>query len=69
MQVLKATPTQAKELNGFYENKSELLFVLDGNNNLVCSQNILSNNDFIEIRPTLLTLPLVEYKPIETNEK
>ena len=69
MKVLKATQEQADKLNGEYLNGSIISFEIDANNNFVVSENILNDDDFIEIRPTLLTLPLIEYKPIETNEK
>jgi hypothetical protein len=69
MKVLKATQKQAEKLNGSYLNGSKIQFDKDANGNFVVSENVLTDDDFIEIRDTLLTLPLIEYKPIETDEK
>jgi hypothetical protein len=69
MNVLSATQQQADKLNGSYLNESILQFEKDANGNFVVNQNVLTDNDFIQIRSILLNLPLIEYKPIETNEK
>jgi hypothetical protein len=68
MNVLSATQQQADKLNGSYLNESILQFEKDANGNFVVNTNVLNDADFIEIRPTLLTLPLIEYKPIIYNE-
>jgi hypothetical protein len=68
MNVLCATQQQADKLNGNYINGSMIDFELDANGNYVINQNVLNDADFIEIRPTLLNLPLIEYKPIIYNE-
>lgn len=68
MKVLSATQNQAEILNGSYINNSIINFELDANGNYVINQNVLNDNDFIEIRDSLLNLPLIEYKPIIYNE-
>jgi hypothetical protein len=69
MKVLKATQKEAEKLNGSYLNGSQIQFEKDANNNYVVDKNVLIDDDFIEIRDTLLNLPLIDYKPIEINEK
>jgi hypothetical protein len=68
MKVLCATQQQAEELNGSYLNESILQFEIDANGNFVVNTNVLTDNDFIQIRSILLNLPLIEYKPIIYNE-
>jgi len=68
MKVLKATQQQADKLNGTYLNGSQIEFEKDINANYVVNQNVLLDEDFIEIRNTLLNLPIIEYKPINLNE-
>jgi len=68
MKVLKATQEQAEKLNGNYLNGSQIQFEKDKNGNFVVTENVLKDDDFIEIRDTLLNLPLVDYEPIITNE-
>ena len=67
MNVLSATQQQADKLNGSYLNESILQFEKDANGNFVVNQNVLTDNDFIQIRSILLNLPLIEYKPIDLN--
>jgi hypothetical protein len=69
MKVLKATQEQAEKLNGTYLNGSKIQFEKDANNNYVLDKNVLIDDDFIEIRDTLLNLPLIDYKPINLNGK
>jgi hypothetical protein len=68
MKVLIATQEQADKLNGSYTNGSILQFEKDANGNFVVNTNVLTDNDFIQIRSILLNLPLIEYKPIIYNE-
>jgi hypothetical protein len=68
MNVLSATQQQADKLNGSYLNESILQFEKDANGNFVVNTNVLTDNDFIQIRSILLNLPLIEYKPIIYNE-
>jgi hypothetical protein len=68
MNVLSATQQQADKLNGSYLNESILQFEKDANGNFVVNQNVLTDNDFIQIRSILLNLPIIEYKPIIYNE-
>jgi hypothetical protein len=68
MNVLCATQQQADKLNGSYLNESILQFEKDANGNFVINTNVLTDNDFIQIRSILLNLPLIEYKPIIYNE-
>ena len=66
MKVLKATTKQAAELSGSYANGAEIRFVKDGNDNNIVGLEVLTDDDFIEIREKLLTLNQIEYvKPKE----
>jgi hypothetical protein len=67
MKVLQATQQQADKLNGTYLNGSQIEFEKDINGNYVVNTNVLLDDDFIEIRNTLLNLPIIEYKPINLN--
>jgi hypothetical protein len=68
MNVLKATTEQAKKIEGTYKNKSQIVFSLDANNNLVVSENVLYDSDFIDIKDLLFELELIEYIPLIIND-
>lgn len=66
MKVLKATSKQVTDLTGTYKNGAELRFAKDANNNNIVGLEVLSDDDFIEIREQLLLLPQIDYiKPTE----
>jgi hypothetical protein len=56
MMVLVATEQQKHELNGFENGNSKLEFVLDSNNEWICSESVLSDKDFEPIIDRLLKL-------------
>jgi hypothetical protein len=61
MKVLRATTKQAAELTGSYANGAELRFVKDGNDNNIVGLEVLTDDDFLEIREQLEALPQIEY--------
>jgi hypothetical protein len=66
MKVLKGTTKQVKDLTGTYANGAEIRFVKDGNDNNIIGLEVLTDDDFIEIRQQLLALTQIEYvKPKE----
>jgi hypothetical protein len=66
MKVLKGTTKQVSELTGSYANGAELRFVKDGNDNNIIGLEVLTDDDFIEIREQLLALTKIDYvKPKE----
>jgi hypothetical protein len=69
MKVLIFTETQKKQVEREYKNKSKLILIQDADNNFIFDTAIIDDDDFIEIRDLLLSLPQIEYKPIKTDEK
>ena len=67
MIVLKATQEQKEALEGVYEHNEELRFVEDANGNWVVNITVLSNGDFLSIRPQLEALPQIEFNPKQVN--
>jgi hypothetical protein len=66
MKVLKGTTKQVSELTGSYANGAEIRFVKDGNENNIIGLEVLTDDDFIEIREQLLALTKIDYvKPKE----
>jgi hypothetical protein len=66
MKVLKGTTKQVSELTGTYANGAEIRFVKDGNENNIIGIEVLTDDDFIEIREQLLALTKIDYvKPKE----
>lgn len=66
MKVLKATNTQVSNLSGTYKNGAELRFAKDANGNNIVGTEVLTDNDFIEIRTQLEALPQIDYiRPTE----
>lgn len=66
MKVLKATNTQVSNLIGTYKNGAELRFAKDANGNNIVGTEVLTDDDFIEIRTQLEALPQIDYvRPIE----
>jgi hypothetical protein len=66
MKVLKGTTKQVSELTGSYANGAEIRFVKDGNENNIIGIEVLTDDDFLEIREQLLALTKIDYvKPKE----
>jgi hypothetical protein len=66
MKVLKGTTKQVSELTGSYANGAEIRFVKDGNENNIIGLEVLTDDDFLEIRQQLLALTKIDYvKPKE----
>lgn len=66
MKVLKGTAKQVTDLTGTYANGAEIRFIIDGNDNNIIGLEVLTDDDFIEIREKLLLLTQIEYiKPKE----
>jgi hypothetical protein len=66
MKVLKGTTKQVSDLTGTYANGAEIRFVKDGNDNNIIGLEVLTDDDFIEIREQLLALTKSDYvKPKE----
>ena len=61
MKVLKATKTQYNSLNGYENGLSRLEFAKDGNDNWIVGLEVLSDNNFAEIKEQLLKLTQIEY--------
>jgi hypothetical protein len=66
MKVLKGTAKQVSDLTGSYANGAEIRFVKDGNDNNIIGLEVLTDDDFLEIREKLLALTKIDYiKPKE----
>lgn len=61
MKVLKATQEQYEALNGFESGISKLEFVKDGEDNWVVGLEILEDDNFAEIKSSLLLLEQIDY--------
>ena len=66
MKVLKATNTQANNLSGEYLNGAILRFAKDANGNNIVGLEVLTDDDFIEIREQLQALKQIDYiRPLD----
>jgi len=63
--VLHPNTKQYKALNGYQNNTSELLFVLDGSNRYIVGLEVLNDANFTEIHDQLNELQRIEYTPNE----
>lgn len=63
MIVLHPNPEQYNALNGYKNNASELLFVLDGSGRYIVGLEVLSDPNFAEIHDALNELERIEYTP------
>lgn len=63
MIVLHPNEQQYNELNGYKNNTSELLFVLDGSGRYIVGLEVLSDPNFAEIHEALNELERIEYTP------
>lgn len=67
MRVLKATQSQYEALNGYTHKASELLFSKDKFDNWIVGKEVLSDVNFLEIKPQLLELTEIDFVPKETE--
>jgi hypothetical protein len=65
MKVLKATLAQYESLNGYTNKASQLLFSKDKFNNWIVGKEVLSDANFLEIKPQLLELTEIDFEPKE----
>jgi hypothetical protein len=63
--VLHPNTIQYNALNGYKNNTSELLFVLDGSNRYIVGLEVLNDANFTEIHDQLNELERIEYTPNE----
>lgn len=61
--VLHPTTDQYNALNGYQNNTSELLFVLDGSSRYIVGLEVLNDSNFTEIHDALNELERIEYTP------
>ena len=61
--VLHPNNEQYNALNGYKNNTSELLFVLDGSNRYIVGLEVLNDPNFSEIHDQLDQLQRIEYTP------
>jgi hypothetical protein len=64
--VLHPNTDQYNRLNGYKNNTSELLFVLDGSWRYIVGLEVLNDANFTEIHDQLNELERIEYTPNET---
>ena len=67
MKVLKGTTKQVSDLTGTYANGAEIRFVKDGNDNNIIGLEVLTDDDFLEIRQQLLALTKIDYVKPKDN--
>lgn len=63
MIVLHPNTDQYDALNGYRNNASELLFVLDGSGRYIVGLEVLNDPNFTEIHDQLDELERIEYTP------
>jgi hypothetical protein len=63
--VLHPNSEQYNALNGYQNNTSELLFVLDGSGRYIVGLEVLNDANFTEIHDQLNELERIEYTPNE----
>jgi hypothetical protein len=66
MEVLTATATQYKALNGYIFKNSILLFEKDGADKWIVGLEVLEDENFAEIKEQLQSLKQIEFKPKPT---
>ena len=62
--VLHPNTNQYNALNGYQNNTSELLFVLDGSDRYIVGLEVLDDPNFVDIQDQLNELERIEYTPI-----
>lgn len=61
--VLHPNAEEYLSLNGYQNNTSELLFVLDGSDRYIVGLEVLDDENFTEIHDQLEELERIEYTP------
>jgi len=68
IQVLHPNTEQYNALNGYQNNSSKLVFVLDGSGRYIVGLEVLSDPNFSEIHDELNELEIIEFTTIEIDE-
>ena len=63
MEVLKANTAQYEALNGFTNGNSRIKFVKDADDNYIIGKEVLTDDEFLEIRNQLEELEVITYNP------
>ena len=67
MDVLKANQEQFSNLEGFSNGNSYIKFTQDANDNYIIGKEVLTDDNFIEVRNQLEQLKVIPYNPKETE--
>ena len=67
MEVLKANIQQYEVLQGFANGNHVIEFSLDADDNYIIGKQVLTDDNFIEIRESLKELKVINYNPKETE--
>jgi len=67
MEVLKANTAQYEALNGFTNGNSYISFIQDANDNWIIGKEVLTDDEFLEIRNQLEELEVINYNPKKTE--
>ena len=63
MEVLKVNTAQYEALNGFTNGNSHISFIQDANDNCIIGKEVLTDDEFLEIRNQLEELEVITYNP------
>lgn len=64
MNILKANTDQYNELNGYRKGNNVLQFIKDADDNWIVGTEVLTNANFIAIRPQLELLEVIKHNPV-----
>ena len=67
MEVLKANIQQYEALQGFANGNHIIDFSLDADDNYIIGKQVLTDDNFLEIRNQLEQLEVIPYNPKETE--
>jgi len=67
MKVLKANTQQYEALQGFANGSHIIDFSLDADDNYIIGKQVLTDDNFLEIRNQLEQLEVIPYNPKETE--
>ena len=67
MEVLKANTQQYEDLQGFANGNHIINFSLDADDNYIIGKQVLTDDNFLEIRNQLEQLEVIPYNPKETE--
>jgi hypothetical protein len=67
MEVIKANIQQYEALQGFSNGNHVIDFSLDADDNYIIGKQVLTDDNFIEIRESLKELKVINYNPKETE--